>query len=142
MKPATMTIRSLRLSVPADDRDGLLWIHENVKTEDKDDTAIAREAARLWALHIIRSYDITVSESVSPVRHIFLDQQGVTYIDFEPWFISSLNLGTTAEHELQTSLVQTLQANVVDIRNLVVLCNGSPLDTWGGHLGLRMGHHR
>lgn len=142
MKPATMRVAALRLCVPESDRGGLIWIHEELKAEHMDDTAIAREAVRSWALRIARSHGMIVGQSAAAVDHVFLDQQGVAYVDFAPWFVSSLNLGTTAEGELQASLEQTLHANVPTIRELIVMCEGSPLDTWGGHLGLRMESHR
>jgi hypothetical protein len=142
MKPATMRVTTLRLYVPESDRGGLTWIHEELVAEHVDDTAIAKEAVRLWALRIAGSYGITTGRAVSPVDHIFLDQQGVVYVDFVPGFVSALNLGTTAEAEIQASLEQTLHANVPSIRRLVVMCEGAPLDTWGGHLGLRLESHR
>jgi hypothetical protein len=142
IKPATMTVTALRLQVPESERGGLVWIQEELKAEHIDDTTIAREAVRHWALRIARSFGLSVGESVSPVDHIFLDHQGIAYVDFAPWFVAELPLGTTAEGELQTSLEQTLHANVPTMRELIVMCGGSPLDTWGGHLDLRLERHR
>jgi hypothetical protein len=137
VKPATMTIRSLRLCVPDRDQGGLVWIEEELKAEHMDDTDVVREAARMWAHRVSEAYGI-VTEGMSPVEHIFLDRQGVAYVDFASRFVSSLNLGTTAESELQKSLEQTVHANNPRIRELIVMCEGKPLDTWGGHLFLRM----
>jgi len=88
-----------------------------------------------WALEIAGIIGKAGKVSV-PIDHFFIDDHGVAYVDFSPAFISSFNLGTAAEAELEISLEKTMKTNVPYIRSLFIMSGGAPLESWGSHLAI------
>ncbi len=134
--PTEITMMELRICLPSTKRSGFVWTSHHVSVSQVDRAQVGAMAAGEWAREIGRLRDPKRTTPLTAVEHFFLDDHGIVYLDLNPSFISSFDLGTRSEMELLTSLLRTLEANVQGLRRLVLLSGGVPVDTWAGHLGL------
>jgi germination protein M len=72
----------------------------------------------------------------TPLRDLFVDTNGVAYVDFGQELIRGLPSGSTAEVFAVGALADTLAANFPSIHAVRVLVMGEEVDTLTGHLDL------
>jgi hypothetical protein len=70
------------------------------------------------------------------VLHVFMDERGLLTLDLSRAFQRGFRGGAGAEYLAIASLVRTLGANLPDVRRILIVCGGQPLQTLGGHLPL------
>jgi spore germination protein GerM len=78
----------------------------------------------------------TVSTEVK-IRELFIDDQGTAYIDFSEALSQTHPGGPWAEMLTLRSIVQTLVANVPEIKRVQILVEGREVETLAGHLDIR-----
>jgi spore germination protein GerM len=78
----------------------------------------------------------TVSAEVK-VREVFIDNQGTAYIDFSEALRQTHPGGPWAELLTLRSILQTLAANVPEIKRVQILIEGREVETLAGHLDIR-----
>ena len=133
-EPEILTIANFRFCLPNPEEQGFSWLTAELSAKAVDPSVLGRRAVERWAAEIASAAGVSPSLRTSYVDHFFIDDRQVVYVDFAPSFVSSFQLGTSAEAELLTSLRMTVHANVPSSRGLVVMSGGITLDTWGGHL--------
>ncbi len=83
-----------------------------------------------------RSGGVAVLPSGTELRHAFLDSDGLLTVDLSLAFRRGFQGGSTSEYWAIASLVRTLAANLPEVKRVLVLCSGQPLETLGGHVPL------
>lgn len=68
------------------------------------------------------------------VRHVFVDGSGGAYIDFTADVRRGFPGALPEEMRAVTAIARTLAANFDDLRTFVILVDGKPAATLGGHL--------
>jgi len=71
------------------------------------------------------------------IRDLFLDDQGTAYIDFSEVLSRTHPGGPWAEMLTIRSIMQTLAANVPEIKRVQILIEGHAVDTLAGHVDIR-----
>lgn len=71
------------------------------------------------------------------VRELFIDDQGTAYVDFTEALGRQHPGGPWSEMLTIRSIVQTLTANVPDIKRVQFLIEGREVDTLAGHMDIR-----
>ncbi|MBI1799349.1 MAG: GerMN domain-containing protein, partial [Candidatus Eisenbacteria bacterium] len=57
-------------------------------------------------------------------------------LDLSRAFVSGFHGGSNAEYVAVASLVRTLGANLPEVKRVLLVCDGAPIATLGGHLPL------
>jgi hypothetical protein len=70
------------------------------------------------------------------VLHVFVDDHGLLTLDLTRAFSQGFRGGAGAEYLAIASLVRTLGANLPEVKRILIVCGGEPLQTLGGHLPL------
>lgn len=70
------------------------------------------------------------------VLHVFVDERGLMTLDLARAFQQGFRGGAGAEYLAIASLVRTLGANLPEVKHILIVCGGKPLQTLGGHLPL------
>jgi hypothetical protein len=70
------------------------------------------------------------------VLRVYLDDEGLLTLDLSRAFLQNFRGGSGAEYLAVASLVRTLGANEPEVRQVLIVCGGTPLQTLGGHLPL------
>ena len=78
----------------------------------------------------------TVSAEVK-IRELFIDDQGTAYIDFSEALSQTHPGGPWAEMLTLRSILQTLVANVPQIKRVQILIEGREVETLAGHIDIR-----
>jgi spore germination protein GerM len=78
----------------------------------------------------------TVSAEVI-IREVFIDEQGTAYVDFSEALSQTHPGGPWAEMLTLRSILQTLLANVPEIKRMQILIEGREVETLAGHLDIR-----
>ena len=78
----------------------------------------------------------TVSVEVK-IRELFIDDQGTAYIDFSEALSQTHPGGPWAEMLTLRSILQTLVANVPQIKRVQILIEGREVETLAGHIDIR-----
>jgi spore germination protein GerM len=78
----------------------------------------------------------TVSAEVK-IRELFIDDQGTVYVDFSEALSRTHPGGPWAEMLTIRSIMQTLMANVPEIKRVQILIEGHEVDTLAGHVDIR-----
>jgi spore germination protein GerM len=78
----------------------------------------------------------TVSAEVK-IRELFIDDQGTAYIDFSEALSQTHPGGAWAEMLTLRSILQTLVANVPQIKRVQILIEGREVETLAGHIDIR-----
>lgn len=83
------------------------------------------------------------SDLISPLppgtqlRQLYIDGQGIAYVDFTAELRDRHPGGSNAELLAVYSIVDTLACNFEQIKQVKILVDGSEVDTLGGHIDLR-----
>jgi len=83
------------------------------------------------------------SELVSPLppgiqlRQLYIDGQGIAYVDFGPALRDLHPGGSRAELLAVYSIVDTLAYNFDQVKRVKILIEGSEIETLAGHIDLR-----
>jgi spore germination protein GerM len=78
----------------------------------------------------------TISAEVK-IRELFIDTQGTAYIDFSEALSQTHPGGPWAEMLTLRSIMQTLVANVPEIKRVQILIEGHEVETLAGHMDIR-----
>jgi hypothetical protein len=68
--------------------------------------------------------------------HVYLDDRGMLTLDLSRAFQQGFKGGSRAEEMAVGSLVRTIGSNVPEARRVLLICNGTPLVSLGGHVPL------
>jgi spore germination protein GerM len=71
------------------------------------------------------------------VRELFIDNQGTAYVDFSEALSQTHPGGPWAEVLTLRSIMQTLAANVPEIKRVQILIEGREVETLAGHVDIR-----
>jgi spore germination protein GerM len=71
------------------------------------------------------------------VRELFIDEQGTAYVDFSEGLSLQHPSGPWSEMLTIRSIVQTLAANIPEIKRVQILIEGREVDTLAGHIDIR-----
>jgi spore germination protein GerM len=71
------------------------------------------------------------------VRELFIDAQGTAYVDFTQALSHNHPGGSWSEILTIRSIIQTLVANVPEIKQVQILIEGQEVDTLAGHIDIR-----
>jgi spore germination protein GerM len=78
----------------------------------------------------------TIAAEVN-IRELFIDPQGTAYVDFNEAFSQTHPGGPWAELLTLRSIMQTLVANVPEIKRVQILIEGREVETLAGHVDIR-----
>ena len=78
----------------------------------------------------------TLSDQVK-IREVFIDDQGTAYVDFSEALSQTHPGGPWAEMLTLRSIMQTLVANVPEIKRVQILIEGREVETLAGHVDIR-----
>ena len=78
----------------------------------------------------------TISAEVK-IRELFIDDQGIAYIDFTEALSQTHPSGPWVEMLTLRSILQTLVANVPEITRVQILIEGRQVETLAGHIDIR-----
>ena len=70
------------------------------------------------------------------VLHAYLDDRGLMTLDLSRAFVDGFHGGSLAEDLGVGALVRTLGANLPEVKRVLLVCGGEPIETLGGHLPL------
>ncbi len=70
------------------------------------------------------------------VRHVYLDENGRLTLDLSAAFRSGFHGGAGAEELVVAALVRTLADGLPEVTKVLIVCEGTPLASLGGHLPL------
>jgi hypothetical protein len=70
------------------------------------------------------------------VRHVYLDENGRLTLDLSAAFRSGFRGGAGAEELAVAALVRTLADGLPEVQRVLIVCEGTPLASLGGHLPL------
>jgi hypothetical protein len=70
------------------------------------------------------------------VLHVYLDDRGLMTLDLSRAFVDGFHGGASAEDLAVGAIVRTLGANLPEVKRVLLVCGGEPLETLGGHLPL------
>lgn len=68
--------------------------------------------------------------------HVYLDDRGLLTLDLSRAFQQNFHGGTEAENLVIGSLVRTLAGSFPEVKQILIVCGGSPIASLGGHLPL------
>lgn len=71
------------------------------------------------------------------IREFFIDNQGTAYVDFTEVLSQTHPGGPWAEFLTLRSILQTLVANVPEIKRVQILSEGHEMETLAGHIDIR-----
>jgi spore germination protein GerM len=71
------------------------------------------------------------------IREVFMDDQGTAYVDFSEALSQAHPGGPWAEMLTLRSIMQTLVANVPEIKRVQILIEGREVETLAGHMDIR-----
>jgi spore germination protein GerM len=79
---------------------------------------------------------LTLLPAGTTLRHAYLDDRGLLTLDLSGAFRSGFRGGAGAEELAVGALVRTLGDNLPEVRSVMIVCEGVPLASLGGHLPL------
>jgi spore germination protein GerM len=71
------------------------------------------------------------------IREVFIDDQGTAYVDFSEALSQTHPGGPWAEMLTLRSIMQTVVANVPEIKRVQILIEGREVETLAGHVDIR-----
>lgn len=130
------SVEGLRtVSLYFSDAAGLHLVPERREIAGGDDRlALLRALVRELASGPASADAVATLPASTQLRHVFLDDAGTAYLDFERSAWERHVGGTHAERMTVLSLAETLGANFEDIRSLRILVDGVEPMTLRGHL--------
>jgi len=79
---------------------------------------------------------LTLLPAGTALRHAYLDDRGLLTLDLSGAFRARFHGGASAEELAVASLVRTLGDNLPEVKQVLIVCEGAPLASLGGHLPL------
>jgi spore germination protein GerM len=79
---------------------------------------------------------LTLLPAGTTLRHAYLDERGLLTLDLSGAFRSGFRGGAGAEELAVGALVRTLGDNLPEVKRVMIVCEGVPLASLGGHLPL------
>jgi spore germination protein GerM len=79
---------------------------------------------------------LTLLPAGTSLRHAYLDERGLLTLDLSAAFRTGFRGGAGAEELAVATLVRTLADNLPEVRRVLIVCDGMPLASLGGHLPL------
>jgi len=79
---------------------------------------------------------LTLLPAGTAVRHVYLDEGGRLTLDLSGAFRGGFRGGAGAEELAVAALVRTLADELPEVRQVLIVCEGTPLASLGGHLPL------
>ena len=79
---------------------------------------------------------LTLLPAGTTLRHAYLDDRGLLTVDLSGAFRSGFRGGAGAEELAVGALVRTLGDNLPEVKRVMIVCEGVPLASLGGHLPL------
>lgn len=79
---------------------------------------------------------LTLLPAGTTLRHAYLDERGLLTLDLSGAFRSGFGGGAGAEELAVGALVRTLGDNLPEVKRVMIVCEGVPLASLGGHLPL------
>ena len=79
---------------------------------------------------------LTLLPAGTTLRHAYLDDRGLLTLDLSGAFRSGFHGGAGAEELAVGALVRTLGDNLPEVKRVMIVCEGVPLASLGGHLPL------
>jgi spore germination protein GerM len=79
---------------------------------------------------------LTLLPAGTTLRHVYLDERGLLTLDLSGAFRSDFAGGAGAEELAVGALVRTLGDNLTGVKQVMIVCEGVPLASLGGHLPL------
>jgi hypothetical protein len=68
--------------------------------------------------------------------HVYMDDRGMLTLDLSRAFQQGFKGGSRAEEMAVGSLVRTIGSNIPEARRVLLVCNGTPMVSLGGHVPL------
>lgn len=79
---------------------------------------------------------LTLLPAGTTLRHVYLDERGLLTVDLSGVFRTGFGGGAGAEELAVGALVRTLGDNLPGVKWVMIVCEGAPLASLGGHLPL------
>ena len=79
---------------------------------------------------------LTLLPAGTSLRHAYLDDRGLLTLDLSGAFRSGFHGGAGAEELAVGALMRTLGDNLPEVKKVMIVCEGVPLASLGGHLPL------
>jgi spore germination protein GerM len=79
---------------------------------------------------------LTLLPAGTSLRYAYLDDRGLLTLDLSGAFRSGFRGGAGAEELAVATLVRTLGDNLPEVKRVMIVCEGAPLASLGGHLPL------
>ncbi len=101
--------------------------------------AVDTDRTRQILLALIEGSHLGYSPALPPsteVRAVFLTPQGTAYVDFSNDVLTNFTPGITSETLALYSIVNSLAANISEVKRVKVLINGQEVETLDGHADL------
>ena len=80
--------------------------------------------------------NLTLLPPGTTLRHVYLDERGRLTLDLSASFRSGFHGGAGAEELAVAALVRTLGDELPEVKQVLIVCEGAPLASLGGHLPL------
>jgi spore germination protein GerM len=82
------------------------------------------------------SRGVAVVPTGTRLLHVYLNERGLLTLDLSGAFRSGFQGGSSAEALAVASLVRTIAASLPEMKQLLVVCEGAPIGSIGGHVPL------
>jgi len=111
---------------------------DDVAAEYRDVVVKDREADRVRAIYrellsgSIGSYESPFPDGVE-LLNAYYTSRGALYLDWNQAMVKEFQGGSGRERQLLASIVLTAADNLPDVKEVVLLVEGSPVETIGGH---------
>jgi hypothetical protein len=79
---------------------------------------------------------VSVLPAGTALRQAFIDNDGLLTVDLTSAFRRGFEGGSATEYMAMASLVRTLAVNMPEVKRVLIICAGRPIETLGGHLPL------
>jgi spore germination protein GerM len=111
---------------------------DEVAPEYRDVVVKDREADRVRAIYReLLSGSSGGYESPFPagveLNNAYYTSRGMLYLDWNKALVSEFRGGSGREHQILASIVRTAADNLPDVTQVVLLIDGNPVETIGGH---------
>lgn len=81
-------------------------------------------------------HGVGVLPAGTTVLHAYLDDRGLLTLDLSRPFQQGFHGGSRAEDLVTGSLLRTIGSNLPEVKQVLLVCGGSPIASLGGHLPL------
>ena len=79
---------------------------------------------------------VAVVPTGTRLLHVYLNERGLLTLDLSGAFLSGFHGGSGAEALAVASLARTITASLPEVKQLLVVCEGVPIGSLGGHVPL------